>query len=137
MWRCSSSTRVRPEPVGGEPDLDFTGPVGVGLDLPTDRSMSQLNTSRWGGSKASTRAHRHSLPSTPTSTIDPPTRGSNTMADSSACRMWWSGGHQLAMSSVNTVNARSTGASTTIDVRTGVWTDFRHSTLLGWTRPGS
>ena len=34
--------------------------------------------------------------------------------------MWWSGGHQLAMSSVNTVNARSTGASTAIEVRTGV-----------------
>src|SRR5579863_3210906 len=41
------------------------------------------------------------------------------MASSFASRMWCSGGHQLPMSSVNTVNARSIGASTTTDDRTG------------------
>jgi hypothetical protein len=34
--------------------------------------------------------------------------------------MWCSGGHQLPISSVNTENARSIGASTTTDVATDV-----------------
>ena len=42
--------------------------------------MSQLNTTRSGGSKARIRAHRHSLPSTARSTMPPPTRGSNTVS---------------------------------------------------------
>ena len=36
--------------------------------------MSQLNTTRSGGSKARIRAHRHSLPSAARSTMPPPTR---------------------------------------------------------------
>jgi hypothetical protein len=34
--------------------------------------------------------------------------------------MWWLGSHQLPMSSVNTENARSIGASTSTDARTTV-----------------
>ena len=34
--------------------------------------------------------------------------------------MWCSGGHHVAIPSVNTVNARSIGAATTSDVRTDV-----------------
>ena len=82
--------------------------------------MSQLNTTRSGGSYASTRAHVHSLPSTPLSEIRPPTRGSNTVSLSSASRRWCSGGHHVPISAVKTVNARSGVASTTIDVRTAV-----------------
>jgi hypothetical protein len=38
----------------------------------------------------------------------------------SVCRMWCSGGHQVAMPSVKTEKARSIGAFTTIDSRTAV-----------------
>src|SRR5580700_5392425 len=50
----------------------------------------------------------------------PPTRASKTIDANGACKMWWSGGHQPAMSSVKTANACSTGASTTMEVWTAV-----------------
>src|SRR5664280_1485749 len=50
----------------------------------------------------------------------PPSRGSKTISARAPSRRWCSGGHQLAMSSVNTANARSIGASTTMDARTDV-----------------
>src|SRR5580700_5830577 len=50
----------------------------------------------------------------------PPTRASKTMDANGACKMWWSGDHQPAMSSVKTANACSTGASTTMEVWTAV-----------------
>src|SRR4051794_38260322 len=48
----------------------------------------------------------------------PPTRGSKMISDSGASRMWCSGGHQVAMPSVNTLNACSIDASTEIVSRT-------------------
>ena len=33
-WRCSTSTVVSAGPVGGEPDLDLAGVLGVGVELP-------------------------------------------------------------------------------------------------------
>jgi hypothetical protein len=50
----------------------------------------------------------------------PPTRGSNTRSAIGTGSRLYSGGNQLPIPSVNTVNARSIGASTTIDDRTAV-----------------
>ena len=80
--------------------------------------MSQLNTTRSGGSKARIRAHRHSLPSAARSTMPPPTRGSNTVSAIGAPSMLCSGGLKSPNRPVNTVNARSIGASTTTCLRT-------------------
>ena len=86
--------------------------------------MSQLNTTRSGGSKARIRAHRHSLPSAARSTMLPPTRGSNTVSAIGAPSMLCSGGLKSPNRSVNTVKARSIGVSTTTCLRTvaaSVW----------------
>src|SRR5262245_3314313 len=82
--------------------------------------MSQLSSTRLGGSYARTRAQRQTLPSTPRSYRLPPTRGSNTVSAISTPSMLWSGGLKLPKSSVKTLNARSIGASTTTEVFTVV-----------------
>jgi hypothetical protein len=71
-----------------EADLDLAGLPGS--DSISQRGlMSQLRSSRSGGSKASTRAHRQVVPSTPRSNTAPPARGSRTVsAISTPSRLW-------------------------------------------------
>ena len=82
--------------------------------------MSQLITNRSGGSNASTRAHRHSEPSSPRSKTAPPAYVSNTVSAIGTPNRLCSRGLIRSNCSVNTWKARSADTSTTIWWRTAV-----------------
>ena len=114
---------LHPRPVGAlgdEPQLDLARPLVVGLDLPFEADVPAEDdpVRRLVDEHPRPRAF---APSTPLWSIRPPTRGSKTISAQLGRQEVVLRRPPTADLSVKTLNARSGGASTTIDARTDAW----------------